>query len=216
MTLKRAELLEVADVAYHNIVETGIGPALAAAGYTEERRQAGLQQAAALQARWEEQQATKGKQLALTQQVLATLDARRRELIALKQAVRAADYLTGGDLYTRLNLKGLLSKDYSGFVAMAQTVYGDLLADDAMLQVIAGLGYTRARLVELLQGISDLEALNRQQEKAKGDYRRLTQEVQALAEAVWDDLRALKAVVKTLFAGEAAQQVITSLRLEKV
>jgi hypothetical protein len=216
VTLKRAELLEVADVAYHNIVETGIGPALAAAGYTEERRQAGLQQAAALQARWEEQQATKGKQLALTQQVLATLDARRRELIALKQAVRAADYLTGGDLYTRLNLKGLLSKDYSGFVAMAQTVYGDLLADDAMLQVIAGLGYTRARLVELLQGISDLEALNRQQEKAKGDYRRLTQEVQALAEAVWDDLRALKAVVKTLFAGEAAQQVITSLRLEKV
>jgi hypothetical protein len=216
VTLKRAELLEVADVAYHNVVETGIGPALAAAGYTEERRQAGLQQAAALQAGWEELHAARGRQFALTQQVLTALTARRRELIALKQAVRAADYLTGSDLYTRLNLKGHVAKSYSGFVAVAQTVYGALLADDAMLQAIAGFGYTRARVAGLVQGISDLEALNRQQEKAKGDYRRLTQEVQALVEVVWDDLRALKAVVKTLFADEAAQQVITSLRLKKI
>jgi hypothetical protein len=216
VTLKRTELLQIADVAYHNIVEIGIGPALAAASYNEARRLASLQRAAALQAKWEEQQAARGRQLALTKQVLAALAARRREMIALKQAVRAADYLTSSDLYTRLNLKGSLNKGYSGFVAVAQAVYGALLADDAMLQAIAGLGYTRARVVELLQGIADLEALNRQQEKAKGDYRRLTQEVQALAEAVWDDLRALKAVVKTLFAGEAAQQVMTSLQLKKV
>ncbi len=215
MSLTRAELLEVAHVAYHNIVETGIGPALAAAGYTEERRQAGLQQAAALQAKWEEQQTAKGQQRALTQQIQETVTARRQEFSALRRAVRTTDRLTGSDFYTRLNLKGNFPQTYSAIVAIAKMIYNAVLANQDMRQALGGLGYTQTRLAELLQGVADLEELNRQQEKTKGDYQQLTQEVQVLEKAVQDDLTTLKAVVKTVFPGEAEGQVIESLRLGK-
>jgi len=213
MSLTRAELLEVANVAYHNIVTTGIGQALAEADYTEERRLAGLQRAAALQAKRTEQQDAKGRQFVLTRQVKDALTACRSEMTALKQAVRTADRLAGSDLYTRLNLAGQTPRNYSGFVAFAKAVYEAIQADSGMLQALGGLGYTPTRLAELVQGIADLEALNRQQEMAKGDYQRLTQELQALEKAVRDDLMTLKAVVKTVFSGEAESQVLESLRL---
>jgi hypothetical protein len=142
MTLTRAELLEVADVAYRNIVETGIGQALADADYTEERRQAGLQRAAALQTKRTEQQDAKGQQLVLTRQVKEALAARRSEITALKQAARAADRLAGSDLYTRLNLAGQTPQNYSSFVAFAKAVYEAIQADSSLLQALGGLGYT--------------------------------------------------------------------------
>ncbi len=213
MSLNRAELLQVAHVAYHNIVETGIGPELAAAGYDEERRQVALQQLAALQAKWEAQQTAKGQQLALTQRILESVAARRQEFNALKQAVRTADRLAGSDFYTRLNLKGNSPQSHGSIVAAARMVYNTILANADMLQALGGMGYTQIRLGELLQGVADLEALDCQQEKAKGDYQRLTQEVQVLEKAVRDDLAVLKAVVKTVFVGEAERQVLDSLRL---
>ncbi len=216
MALTRDDLLQVAAVAYHNVVEAGIGEALAAAGYSEERRQAALQQAAAPRARREAQQMARGRQMALTQQVRRTLAARRQEFLAVKQAVRAADCLAGSDWYVRLSLKGKVSRNYRGFVAFARMVYHMILADEGMLQALDGLGYPRERLEGLAAGIFDLEELNRQQEMAKGDYRRCTQQVQTLEEAVRDDLRALKALVKVVFAGEAGRHLLNSLQLREV
>jgi hypothetical protein len=137
----------------------------------------------------------------------------RKELTAFKQAVRAADRLTGGDLYTRFNLKGQVPQSYSGFVTHAKTIYSIAQSDTDALQTLGGLGYTQARFDELLQALADLETINSQQEKAKGDYQRLTQEVEALEKAVYDDLMTLKAVVRTVFPGEAADSVLESLRL---
>ncbi len=213
MSLSRSELLEVADVAYRNIVETGIGQALADAGYTEERRLAALQQVAALQVKREEQQAARGQRQAFTQQLQEALEARRGELTAFRQAVRAADRLGSAKLYTRLNLKGSPPRSYGGFVAQAKTIYYIVQNDSDMLQAVSSLGYTSVRLGELLQALADLEALNRQQEKAKGDYLRLTQEVEALEKTIQDDLTTLKAIIRVVFVGETAEGVLESLRL---
>jgi len=213
MSFSRSELLEVADVAYRNIVLLGIGEALANAGYPDERRLAYLQRVATLQTKREEQQAARGRRQALTQQLQETLEARRKELTAFKQAVRAADRLNGTNLYTRLNLKGSPPRTYSGFVAQAKTIYYIVRNDSDMLQALSSFGYTSARLDELLQALADLEALNREQEKAKGDYLRLTQEVEALEKEIRDDLMTLKAIIRVVFPGETAEGVLESLRL---
>lgn len=213
MSLNRAELLQVAHVAYHNIIQTGIGPKLAEANYDEDRRLASLQRATALQTKWEAQQVAKGLQLALTQRITESVAVCRQEFIAFKQAVRTVDRLAGTDFYTRLNLKGNSPQSQSSLVAIARMVYNTVLANADMLQALSGLGYTQIRLGELLQGLADLEALDCQQEKAKGDYQGLTQEVLALEKAVRDDLAVLKAVVKTVFTGEEERQVLESLRL---
>ena len=56
MDISRDELLQVTDVAYGNIVETGIGGELSGAGYTEERRLAAVQRAADLKTKRQAQQ----------------------------------------------------------------------------------------------------------------------------------------------------------------
>lgn len=213
MTFSRAELLEVANVAYRNIVEIGIGPALAAANFTEERRLADIQQAAALQFKREEQQAARGQRQLITQQVTEALEVCRKDLVAFKQAVRTADRLTGGGLYTRLGLKGQIPRSYSGFVAYARTIYNVVQTDSDAMLTLEGLGYSQVRFNELLQSLVDLEMLNCDQEKAKGDYQRLTDEVLALEKAVYDELMTLKSIVRTVFPGEAADSVLESLRL---
>jgi len=213
MTLQRAELLEAANVAYNNIIAIGVGEPLATAGFGEEKRQEGLQLAAGLQAKLDQQQAAKGHQIELTQEIQVALSTCQRDMTALKRAIRTADRIGDSALYTRLNLKGRQPKSYSGFVTFAKTTYNSILADEEILQAISGLNYPQERITALLQGISNLEALNLQQEQAKGTYRGLTQEIKAPEKALRDNLKILQAIVNTIFSGEELERVIKSLQL---
>jgi len=216
MSLNRAELLQAAAVAYRNIVEMGLGNALATANYSEERRQQGLLRVTDLQTKLEAQQETKGTQLTLTRQIAVALSAGREDFKGLKQAVRTADRLDSADYYTQLNLKGRTPTSYSGFVALAKTVYANLLAAP---EIIAALGtaYTQETITQRAEAITDLETLNSQQEQAKGEYQGFTRQVEALEKAVTADLKTLKAVVRTVYPDPAEQgQILRALQLEKV
>jgi len=219
MALTRDELLDTAGVTYTNAAEPGIGGRIAPAGFDEQWRLAGLERTTSLQTKITQQQNAKGEQHNLTQILQDAQAVRRGELIELKQAVRTADTISPpaeGSYYTRLNLKGATPRGHASLVAFARTVYSAILEQPDLLQAISGLGYTQEQIEALLQGIAGLETLNARQEKAKGDYQALTQEVKALEKALWADLSALKKVIKALFSGEEESQVLATLQLTRL
>jgi transglutaminase/protease-like cytokinesis protein 3 len=175
-----AQQLTAGQLIISNSLEDGeIQEYVAEFGYNSEKLSEGTALYAAAQAAVNQQTAKAGAQQTATQALTQAESAARDAYQALAKVARAV--FSKAQL-TTLGLSGVVPKDIAGFLSVAYTLFNNA----ASLPELANYGYNTEKIQGELQKIQNLDAVNQNQEMAKGAAQQATREQDAALQALND------------------------------